>query len=213
MSLRAVIFDYGEVISRAANKAVHRQLVETAGLDQETFDKWYWALRLDYDAGILNRLTYFQKLAEFAGTEFSTAQIERLGELDARMWMDINEPMLAWVSQIQRAGLRIAILSNMGDGVLSAMLREFPWLGQFDALVWSHELGIVKPDPAIYRYTVDALAVQPQEALFIDNLQENVAGAEAIGLHAIHFENIDQLGREIARRGFNLPLPDAVAAG
>ena len=55
--------------------------------------------------------------------------------------------------------------------------------------------------------------MQPQEALFIDNLQENVAGAEAIGLHGIHFENIDQLSGEIARRGFNLPLPDTVAAG
>lgn len=207
MPLRAVILDYGEVISRPANQSVHREMLDLSGMAEGIFDKHYWALRLDHDAGILNSNAYFQRIAQLAGREFTPAQIERLAELDARMWMDVNEPLLAWVAELKRAGLRTAVLSNMGDGVLGAMRQHFPWLAQFDQLVWSCELGIVKPALAIYLHAVEALGVKPEEALFIDNLPRNVEGAEEAGLHGIVFKDIEQLGREILRRGFDLPLP------
>ena len=54
MHLRAVIFDYGEVLSKPANQSVYKQLVEISGLPEDLFQKYYWAYRLDYDAAILN---------------------------------------------------------------------------------------------------------------------------------------------------------------
>lgn len=210
MSLRAVILDYGEVISKPANAAVHRQMIETARVAEDLFDQRYWALRTDYDAGILDSRSYFQKIAQLSGKEFSSQQLNQLAELDARMWMDVNEPMLAWAQELKRAGLRTAVLSNIGEGVLAAMRRGFPWLAGFDRLVWSCELGIVKPDAAIYLHAADSLAVSPEEALFVDNLPRNVAGAEAAGLHGIVFEGVEQLRRNLAQSGFGLPLPQAL---
>ena len=109
------------------------------------------------------------------------------------MWMNLNPAMLAWIPRIKQAGFRLGILSNMGDGVLDYMRPRFPWLAQFDHLTWSCELGVVKPDPAIYLHTVKKLNVSPDRALFIDNLQKNIVGAEAVGLHAALFENPEQL--------------------
>jgi putative hydrolase of the HAD superfamily len=212
MRLRAVIFDYGEVLSQPANPAAHRNLVRIADLPQEVFDKLYWAYRLDYDAGILNSSTYWEKIAAEAGTEFTASQMEEIATLDAQMWMDLNEAMLAWAGEIKRSGLLIGILSNMGEGVLRAMRRNFSWLDDFDMHVWSYELGIVKPDPAIYIEAVRRLRVEPGEALFIDNLEDNVVGAKAAGLHSVVFRDIEQLSQELREQGFELPLPNGAAA-
>ena len=132
-------------------------------------------------------------------------------EQDALMWMDLNPAMLAWIPRIKQAGFRLGILSNMGYGVLGYMLPRFSWLGQFDHLTWSCELGVVKPDPAIYLHTVKKLGVSPDQALFIDNLEKNIVGAEAVGLHAALFQNVEQLQSDLARRGFPLPVLEPVA--
>lgn len=213
MQLRAVIFDYGEVISHPANAAAHGRLLEIARVPRETFDRCYWAHRLDYDAGILNSRTYWERVASDAGTEpFSLAQIDQMNVEDARMWMDINEPVLAWACQLKQSRQLLGILSNMGDGVLRSMRERFSWLGQFNVQVWSHELGVVKPDPAIYRQTISRLGIAPEEGLFIDNLEENVEGARAVGLQSVLFKDLDQLREDLRRLNSNLPLPRGASA-
>jgi putative hydrolase of the HAD superfamily len=205
MDLQAVIFDYGEVLSGPPDPQARRNLLAIAGVEEEPFEKAYWAHRLDYDADILNGQTYWQTVARDTGVHFTAQQIGQLLEQDAVMWMNLNPAMLAWIPRIKQAGFRLGILSNMGDGVLGYMRPRFPWLAQFDHLTWSCELGVVKPDPAIYLHTVKKLNVSPDRALFIDNLEKNIVGAEAVGLQAALFENVEQLQNDLARRGFPLP--------
>jgi putative hydrolase of the HAD superfamily len=205
MDLQAVIFDYGEVLSGPPDPEAHSKLLAISGVPEEAFEKAYWAHRLDYDADILNGQTYWQTVARDSGVEFTAQQIVQLLEVDAHMWMNLNPAMIAWIPRIKAAGFRIGILSNMGYGVLEQMLARFSWLSQFDQLTWSCELGVVKPDPAIYLHTIKKLNVKPEQALFIDNLQKNIVGAEEVGLRAALFENVEQLQRDLARRGFPLP--------
>jgi putative hydrolase of the HAD superfamily len=205
MDLEAVIFDYGEVLSGPPDPQAHRNLLNIAGVAEEAFEKAYWAHRLDYDADILNGQTYWQTVARDTGVHFTAQQMSQLLEQDAIMWMNLNPAMLAWIPKIKQAGFRLGILSNMGDGVLDYMRPRFAWLAHFDHLTWSCELGVVKPDPAIYLHTVKKLNVSPDRALFIDNLQKNIVGAEAVGLHAALFESPEQLQNDLARRGFPLP--------
>jgi putative hydrolase of the HAD superfamily len=62
-------------------------------------------------------------------------------------------------------------------------------LHRFDLVVNSARVGVKKPDPAIYHLTLERLAVAPQQAIFVDDMPENVAAAAALGIHAIHFED------------------------
>ncbi len=211
MDLEAVIFDYGEVLSGPPDPTAHNNMLAIARLTEEGFEKAYWAHRLDYDADILNDQTYWQTVARENGVTFTPQQIEQLMEQDARMWMNLNPAMLSWLPRIKQAGFRLGILSNMPAGVLRYMLPRFLWLQQFDHLTWSCEVGLVKPDPAIYLHTVKKLKVDPKRALFIDNLEKNTAGAEAVGLHAALFQNVEQLQSELEGRGFTLPRLEAVA--
>ena len=67
MDLQAVIFDYGEVLSGPPDPQAHRNLLAIAGVEEEAFEKAYWAHRLDYDADILNGQTYWQTVARDTG--------------------------------------------------------------------------------------------------------------------------------------------------
>jgi putative hydrolase of the HAD superfamily len=130
------------------------------------------------------------------------------------MWTTQNPAMLAWQEQLKERGILTAILSNMGDSVLENMQREFEWLARFDVLVWSFQLKMAKPDPAIYRHTLEQLGTKAGETLFIDDRAENIDAARALGLIAIQFSTIEKLREDLIRTGLDkeLPLPELESA-
>lgn len=208
MAIRAVIFDYGMVISNPADEAAHERMVAVSGLSREELDRHYWHHRHSYDLG-LEGPDYWQRVAGDAQTIFTPEQIAELIECDILMWTSLNEDMLAWVVALQNAGFRTAILSNMVLELMEYMRQEFGWLAHFHQHTWSCELGIGKPDPAIYLHTCKELDVSPAETLFLDDKAENIAAAESVGLQAIRFSTIDQLKKDLIARGLQdeLPIP------
>jgi putative hydrolase of the HAD superfamily len=207
MPIEAVIFDYGKVLSNSEDPNAQQKLVALTGLDRPNFDHHYWRHRLEYDLGHLNGRTYWEKIASDAGLFFTPELIDDLIETDVVMWTSLNEEMLQWVIALHEAGIPTAILSNMGEDVLAYMRQEFGWLAHFQHHTWSCELGICKPDPAIYLHTCEKLRVAPQHALFLDDKPENIAAAEKVGLNAVLFDNIEQLRRDLAARGLQEGLP------
>jgi len=209
LSLRAVVFDFGMVLSGQPDQEAYEAMLRITGLDRGRFETLYWADRLDYDAGKLTGRAFWQKLVRDAGLKLDAVQIEELHRQDAIHWTTQNPAMLAWAAQLKAHGLLIAILSNMGDSVLANMQKKFDWLSRFDVLVWSFQLGMVKPDPAIYHHLIEKLGTRAEETLFLDDRPANVEAAEAIGIRAIRFTTIEQLRKDLIARGLDkeLPLP------
>ena len=207
--LRAVVFDYGMVISGPPDPESHRGLIEVLGVDPEIFESCYWQNREQFDSGELDGPAFWHRVARDVSLVLSEQQIARLLALDARMWMSINEPVLEWARQLRAAGMKIAILSNIGDTQVTAMREQFGWLADFDHHTWSYELRTTKPEAPIYLHTLEKLGVEPQQALFIDDRIVNVRGAEAVGMQAILFTTLEQLTLDLKQRGFDrlLPLP------
>ena len=209
LSLRAVIFDYGMVLTGKPSAEAHDAMLRITGLPLEEFEKVYWADRHAYDEGKLTGLQFWQNLIRDAKLNLDAAAIDELNLWDARMWTVQNPAMLAWQKQLKERGLRTAILSNMGDTVLANIEREFDWLPQFDVLVWSYQHNMAKPDPAIYKLTLDRLETKPEETLFIDDKQPNIDAAHALGIVGILFTTVERLREQIIEQGFDkdLPLP------
>ena len=207
---RAVIFDFGKVLSALPDADAHTALVETAGVSDEIFERHYWAHRHAYDAGALNGQTYWQTIADAAGFALTPERLAALHHHDSLMWANLNAPMLAWAAALQQAGIKTAILSNMGEVNLAYMRQNFDWLQAFTHLTWSCELLTAKPDPAIYRHTLERLGVAAQEAIFIDDIPANIAAARALGIDGILFTDVAQLRQELEARGLadKLPLPE-----
>lgn len=209
MALQAVIFDYGMVLTGPPDPVAHAQLVRISGLPADRLDSFYWADRDAYDLGALTGPAYWQKIARDASLNLSPSIIDELVQWDARMWVTQNPAMLAWQLALKQRGLLTAIVSNMGDSVHARMQRELDWLSRFDVLVWSYQLRIAKPDPAIYSYALDKLGTQPAETLFIDDRPQNVDAAIAFGMKGIVFTTVEKLRNDLRASGLDreIPLP------
>jgi len=191
LALRAVVFDYGMVLSGAPDPEAHAALMRITGLKEAEFESLYWRDRADYDEGKLTGLEFWHKLNLDAGLELSPAALDELNRLDGRMWTTENDAMIAWAGRLKERGLRTAILSNMGDNVLASIRQSYMWPEQFDVRVWSFEHHMVKPDEAIYRLTLGQLGTQ----------------AARLGMAAIRFSTVERLREDLIARGMERELP------
>ena len=209
--MRAVVFDYGMVLTGPQEPEAHATLLQLTGLPRDQFEALYWADRHAYDEGKLTGLEFWRKILRVAGWSAGLVGADSLAEelnlWDARMWTTENPAMLAWQLKLKQRGIRTAILSNMGDNVLANMEREFDWLGRFDVLVWSYKLGMAKPEPAIYQHVLKELGVEPGETLFLDDKMVNVEAARALGVRAMQFSTVEKLRRDLIAAGLNAELP------
>jgi epoxide hydrolase-like predicted phosphatase len=129
-------------------------------------------------------------------------QVEPEGLL-GRMFAGFSkqQPMFDAVRRARGRGLRTALLSNSWG-------MDYPrdeWDELFDAVVISGEVGMRKPEPAIYRYAAQQLRVEPAECVFVDDLGPNVKGAVGVGMVGVKFVSFDQAIEELeALFGFAL---------
>ena len=197
------------VLTAAQDAEAHAALMRITGLPLDRFEALYWADRHAYDEGKLTGLAFWQKLIREAGLKLGPGAVEELNLWDARMWTTQNPEMLAWQLKLKQRGFLTAILSNMGGNVLENMQREFDWLPRFDVLVWSFQLRMAKPAPAIYRHTLHELGTRPEESLFLDDRPVNVEAARALGMQAIQFSNVPKLREDLVAAGLDgvLGLP------
>lgn len=207
MALRAVVFDYGMVLTGLPDTAAHDEMVRITGLPADRFEALYWTDRHAYDEGKLTGITFWQKFLHDAHLDLGASAVDELNRCDARMWTTQNPRMVAWQAALKQNGLRTAILSNMGDSVLESILQAYSWINNFDVLVWSFQLHMAKPDPAIYLHTLQKLGTQPEETLFIDDKLVNVEAARALGMQSIVFTTVDQLRSDLLAAGFDTQLP------
>jgi putative hydrolase of the HAD superfamily len=207
LDLRAVVFDYGMVLTGQPDPEAHAALMRITGLPLERFEALYWTDRHAYDEGKLTGIAFWQKLLRDAGLDLPPGADQELNACDARMWTTQNHAMVAWQQRLKERGLLTAILSNMGDSVLASIERTFNWLPRFDVLVWSYQLGMAKPDPAIYRHVLKELGTLPEETLFLDDKLINIEAAQALGMKAIQFTTVEQLRADLIVAGLDTDLP------
>jgi putative hydrolase of the HAD superfamily len=210
LALRAVVFDFGMVLTGPPDGAARAELVRLTGLSEEAFERSYWADRHAYDEGKLTGIEFWKKLCADAGLMRSAEQIEELNRWDARMWTTQDPAVVRWHAQVRARGLKTAVLSNMGDSVLVSILAAFAWLKDFDALVWSFQLRMAKPDPRIYKHVLERLGTRAQETLFLDDKPANVEAARALGMEGLVFSDLQHLRADLLARGWDgeLPLPE-----
>jgi putative hydrolase of the HAD superfamily len=108
---------------------------------------------------------------------------------DALGWTRVNRTMVAWAAELRSSGYRTAILSNMPPEKLTFMRAEagFSWIDDFDAVFFSCDFRLVKPEPAFYLLCLSTLGVTGGECLFLDDSAVNAEGARAVGIRALLF--------------------------
>jgi FMN phosphatase YigB (HAD superfamily) len=193
----AVIFDIGGVL----------ELTPPTGWQQR------WAARLDLDEGEFETRLEPVFAAGSVG-QMSLPEVEAgigralaLGRHDVQALMDdvwaeylgiLNEELADYFTRL-RPRYRTGILSNSFVGAREREDRRYGFGEMCDAVVYSHEEGLLKPDPRFYRIACRRLGVPAGRCVFLDDTPAHVDGARAAGMRAIRFLDNDQCLHELGR--------------
>jgi putative hydrolase of the HAD superfamily len=201
--IRAVLFDYGLVLSGPPDPAAREEMKQILGVDEERFRAIYWRHRDDYDRGTLNSVAYWERVAHDLHRPLDAKKLSALIAADNAHWTQPNQAMIDWAAALQSAGIKTGILSNIGDAMEAGIVARFPWIADFTHRTFSHRLGIAKPDAAIYQHAAEGLGVPTGEILFVDDREENVAAARAAGMHAIQYIDHADFLQQMQAAGFS----------
>lgn len=198
--VKAVLFDYGMVLSGPPDPAAWERMRSITGLSEDLFHRGYWAHRHAYDRGDVTPESFW---ANATNATLSPDQLSGLIAADVEYWSTLNIPMLEWVERLQLAGIRTGILSNMPDPMESGLRARHSWIESFDHHTWSHAVNLAKPEPAIYLHAAEGLETPPENVLFLDDKAENIAAARSIGMQAIQYicTDHDTLERDLIQAG------------
>jgi putative hydrolase of the HAD superfamily len=205
--IRAVILDYGEVISQPPDPAAIAMMAGILELPQDRFRQLYASLRHAYDRGDLDGNAYWAEIARDAGVGLSAERAVRLREMDVAMWSRLNPSVLRWAGRLRSSGVKTAVLSNMHHDMVQKVRNEPFWAEGFDCLALSSEIRMAKPEAEIFRHCLECLQVAPHEALFVDDRAVNVQAARELGISGIVANSPAELRRQLKAIGF-APLPE-----
>ncbi|MEM7217357.1 MAG: HAD family phosphatase [Pseudomonadota bacterium] len=198
-----IIFDLGGVVfdwapERFATLAFDKAEQRAALINHVVHHPDWLAL----DAGSLSRDEAIRRGAQ--RSDLSTAELRQAFD----RLPDVLQPIdatIALVRALHALGAhRLFVLSNMHHASADHLESAFDIWPLFEACVFSCRVGLIKPDPAIFRHLLDQHALDPQDSVFIDDAAENVAAARALGMQAIAFTNARQCGAALSALGIEL---------
>lgn len=187
--LQAVIFDYGKVLSLPPTREQWQRMSARFGKPLAEFQQIYWQHREQLDLGAVDNVNYWKIVGRDCGLTLSDAEAEALIDQDNDQWTNENPVMVAFSRELRQAGYQTAILSNMEHRMLAALRAKHRWIDEFEVQMYSAEVGMVKPDTAIYVECCRRLSCPPAAALFLDDKQVNTEGAKKAGLQSRIFQS------------------------
>jgi len=185
MNIRAVFFDLGGVILRTEYQAPREHLAERLNMEYEDL------VRLVFESET-SRKASVGAISEEAHWEAVARRLNRPQEIEAIRAEffagDVLDRGLVNFIRSLRPRWKTGVISNAWSG-MRAYITAQKFDDAFDSLVMSAEVGVAKPKAEIYLLALEQLGVSPGEAVFVDDFDENVEGARAVGMSAIHFRD------------------------
>jgi putative hydrolase of the HAD superfamily len=197
MSIKAVAFDYGGVISLPQDENTMQDLASIVGIDTDLMRRIYWDNRQIYDRGLVSGSEYFKNILADVGIFPDSVAIEEMIRRDIKSWSRINTATEQLMNDIKKAGLKVGVLSNMVQPFLDMVRKDIPVFLIPDGSVYSCEVDTVKPEKKIYELILSVLDCKASELVFFDDTEINVTAAEKLGIHAFLWYDAAAARREL----------------
>jgi putative hydrolase of the HAD superfamily len=187
-AIRAIVLDIGGVLEHTPD------LGTVARWEPEFGAGWVDRVDAVFHAGVLGHLTLEEVHEQSAAALGVTA--DRFEAYMADKWVEYLGTYNAEIADYWRArraeGYTTAIISNSFVGAREREEEAYRFSELTDLIVYSHEVGVMKPDPGIYELCLERLGMAPQEAVFVDDIEANCAAARALGMSAVLFQDTAQ---------------------
>ncbi|MFA5873515.1 MAG: HAD family phosphatase [Anaerolineales bacterium] len=184
MSIRAIFIDFGGVIVRTEDKGPRIRQAEHLGMTSRDLEKIIFESETSQRAstGEIPEEAHWQAVAEALGvsrqeSDKITAEFFSGDRVDAAL-LDFLRSL--------RPERKVGLISNAWSGLRTFITRQ-KIDDVFDEMIISAEIGLIKPDPRIYRLALEKLDALPEESVFLDDVLVNVEAARSVGMSAIQF--------------------------
>lgn len=127
--------------------------------------------------------------------------IDAFGERFDEMMSGAIDGSVEILGELRARGVKLYGLTNWSAETYPLAFRRFEFLRWFGGILVSGEVGVIKPDPRIYRLLFERFAIAPAQAVYIDDNPRNAAAATALGMQGIHFSDPLSLRRELTGLG------------
>ena len=193
--IKAVIFDMGGVILRTEDPSSRLAQAESLGISRQQLERAVFdnASALQATLGIINEKEHWEEVFKIL-----PVPIEEQADFILAFWDGdrMDRELLSFIDAL-RPTRRTGLLSNAWSEARNSVSARFGGLDVFDVTVFSAEVGLAKPDPAIYKRILQQLEAEASEAVFVDDYLPNVDAAAALGMGAVRFLNTRQAQADV----------------
>ena len=202
--IRNLVFDMGNVLVDYDGMRVCRALIQDEAIRERVyisvFESPEW---VKLDMGIIPEETAVKRMQSRLKTEEEKEAAARCYE----QWHIYNMPpmkgMEKLVKELKEKGYGLYICSNASVRLLECYKEVIPAIECFDGVLFSSEVKCMKPQKEMYQHFYERFGLNPQECLFMDDLEENIQGARETGMDGICFADgdVDHLRELLAQKG------------
>ena len=196
--LQAVLFDFGNVICAFDNRRIATALAPICGREPGALAALIQGSDLPraYESGAIGSQDFLAGIRALCGHPFQEAAF-------VRAFTDIFTPIPETFALIRRlhGKVRLGLISNTNPWHFEHGIRPTSVYPLFEAVVLSHEVKALKPDPRIFQAALGALGLPAEACAFIDDIPAFSGAATALGLHGITYTGPTALEIELARLG------------
>lgn len=197
--VRVVIFDLGNVILPVdGNRLAKKLKIDSDLIEDKLLDYIQKEMIISgFESGHVNPKSFYLKVVQDLGLVRFT--FEKFVEVFNDIF-DEDQAVIDLLHQL-KGKYKLGMISNTNTIHAEFLKSQYDLFNHFDSLIFSHEVGLRKPDPAIYHLALKSLQAQPHETVFIDDLLTNVQGAIQVGMKGIHFKTAETLKNDLHQLG------------
>ena len=202
MDITHAFFDIGGVLgTNGWDRNDRKEAADEFGLDLEDYKRLHDAAVPALEEGLITIDQYLDRTVFVRPRSFTPEDFKKFMYGQSKAF---PEAIAVARDLASTTRTRLCTASNEADALSRYRIRLFGLIGIFDTFIASCWIGVRKPSPGFYHRILAITAARAEDSLFIDDREENVAAAQALGFYAIHYQSPDQLRRKLGAAGLEL---------
>lgn len=198
MLVHAVIWDMGGVLVRTEDFGPRQKLAEQYGLTMAEIDTLVFGTEENNLAqlGKISHVEHWKSVGQELGLG-----TEEVKEFEKQFFAGdvLDLELIETIREHKKNGFHTTLLSNALSNLREVIVNEWQAEDAFQDMIISAEVGLMKPDPAIYQLTLEKIGFAADESVFIDDMPRNIQAAREAGMHGVVFETPSQTLEELEK--------------
>ena len=207
MTIQAIFFDFGGVLLQHMDGVDHKAIEERFSLEPRRLMRCLYrdSRYMDFQVGKCTHEEWQASIRVAADNLLGAELAREVLEAYEQAERPLNPLMLSLIERLRGAGYKTGIISNTIPGMEERLRQNIPHIiPLFDVRIGSGDLGIAKPDVAIFEHALREMDVPAEASVFTDDVKSYAEAAGSIGMHGFHFTGYEQFAADLRSIGVDV---------